>query len=159
AVFGGDLQVGASSEDLAALGLLGQYVSVSLSNGQALLKNLVVQHPTVHLRGRVVESTGTPGPNIMLVINHATNAPAGFQINPLTAGDGTFDAGLFGGAWNVSLECSDTGQRGLVAPSVTVNLVDGVNVSNLVLIAQVATAVITGTIQDNVANPVAADLY
>jgi hypothetical protein len=160
AVFAGDWQVSPSSDDLAIQGLLGQGISVSLTNGQALLRDLSVQRPTAHLRGRVVTSLGAPVDNMMLVISMvSTSGPSQFQVNPQTAGDGTFDAGVFAGTWGLALECGSASQRGLVSPNLTVNVVNGVDQTNLVLIAQVATAQITGTIQDNLGNPVTANLY
>jgi len=157
-VFGGNWQVGPSSDELTAKGLLGQSAQVSLTNGQALLQDLQVLRPTVHLRGRVVDNTGAPVGNIMLIVNQATNS-GGLQINPQTAADGSFDAGVFGGTWNLSLECSSASERGLVPPQIMVSVVDGVDRTNLTLVARAATRYISGQIRDSGGNPVTANTY
>lgn len=160
AVFAGNWSVGPSSDELMQSGLLGQSTNVTLTNGQALLANLQVQRPTAHLRGVVVDGNGNPVGNQSLVcfINSTNGAPV-INLNSQTLGDGTFDIGVFGGQWNLGLECSSAAQRGLVVPYIIVNVTDGVDHNGLTLRAPFATVYITGTIRDNHGNPVNAQTY
>jgi hypothetical protein len=160
AVFAGDWQIGPRSDDIAALGLLGQSSSVTLTNGQALLQDIHIQHATAHLKGRVVDSFGAPVGNIILTVGiFTTNGPSPVQINPQTQPDGTFDVGVYGGNWNISLECMDSSQRGLVPPNISLTVVDGVDRTNINLTARNATGFITGSIVDKNGNPVMATAY
>src|SRR5207244_2302250 len=114
AVFAGDWSVGPSSDELTANGWLGQSADVSLTNGQALLQNLQIQLPTAHLRGRVVDGSGSSVGNMSLVANLVTGpGPSSVNLGSQTLNDGTFDMGVFGGTWSLSLECQSPAARGL----------------------------------------------
>jgi hypothetical protein len=160
AVFAGNWSVGPSSDDLLASGLIGQAGNVTLTNGQALQLDLQVLRPTAHLRGRVVDGSGNPVGNQTLVAFLATtNGPSPVNLNLNTQPDGTFDIGVFGGSWQLGLECVSAAERGLVAPYIQVQVTDGVDQNNLTLQAPFATAYIVGSIQDNHGNPVNADVF
>jgi hypothetical protein len=161
ALFAGNWTVGPSSDGLLQNGLLGQSTNVTLTNGQALLANLQVQRPTAHLRGRVVDGNGNPVGDQSLVcfLGSTNNGPPLVNLNAQTLGDGTFDIGVFGGSWNLGLECVSAAQRGLVVPYIIVNVTDGVDHNNLTLLAPFVTGYITGTIHDNHGNPVSANVY
>ena len=161
ALFAGNWTVGPSSDDLLSSGLLGQSTNVTVTNGQALLANFQVQRPTAHLRGHVVDGNGNPVGNQSLVcfLTSGSNGPPLVNLNAQTLGDGTFDIPVFGGSWNLGLECVSAAQRGLVVPYIIVNVTDGVDRNNLTLIAPFVTGYIVGTIQDNHGNPVSANVY
>jgi hypothetical protein len=161
ALFAGNWMVGPSSDDLVQNGLLGQSTNVAVTNGQALLANFQVQRPTAHLRGHVVDGNGNPVGNQSLVcfLTSGSNGPPLINLNAQTLGDGTFDIGVFGGSWNLGLECNSSAQRGLVVPYIIVNVTDGVDRNSLTLMAPFVTGYISGTIQDNHGNPVSANVY
>jgi hypothetical protein len=160
AVFAADWQVGPMSDELAARGLLGQNADVTVTNGQAVHQNLQVLNATAHIRGRVVDSTGTPVDNISVIVGLITNSgPFLYQVDPQTLNDGTFDVGIFAGQWSVSLECNSASERGLVSPNLTLTVNNGVDLTNITLVAQVATGFINGTIKDINNNPVSANIY
>jgi hypothetical protein len=160
-LFAGNWTVGPSPEALIASGLLGQSTNVTITNGQALLANLQVQRPTAHLRGRVVDGNGYPVGNQSLVVflTNTNGGPPLVNLNPQTLGDGTFDVGVFGGQWNLGLECTSAASRGLVVPYIIVNVTDGVDHNNLTLLAPFVTGYISGSIRDNHGNPVSANTY
>ncbi len=160
AVFAGDWQVGPMSDELATRGLLGQNVAVTVTNGQAVSQNLQVRSATAHIRGRVIDSTGAPVDNMTIVVGLITNSgPFLYQVNPQTLQDGTFDVGVFAGQWSMALECNSASQRALVSPNFVLNVTNGVDITNITLVAQVATSFIYGTIKDNNNNPVSATVY
>src|SRR5262249_16768924 len=153
-VFAASWSIGPNSGELNANGWLATNANVSLTNGQALLQNLVIQRSTSHLRGRVVDITGAPLANIGLYLNLAIgSAPTPDSVSSQTLSDGTFDMGAFGGSWNLAMECQDPASRGLVPSGYPISVVDGVDQTNLTLIARPVTGYITGNVRDIYGNP------
>jgi hypothetical protein len=159
-VFAASWSIGPNSGELNANGWLATNANVSLTNGQALLQNLVIQRSTAHLRGRVVDITGAPLANIGLYLNLVVGSgPSADSVSSQTLSDGTFDMGAFGGSWNLAMECQDPVSRGLVPSGYPINVVDGVDQTNLTLIARPVTGYITGNVRDVYGNPVTATVY
>lgn len=161
AVFPGTWYVGPGSDALSLLGLLGQQASVSVTNNQAVLQNVLVQHVTAHVRGRAVDGFGTPLGNINLsVLQVLTNFTQSFNNNyPPTQSDGTFDIGLYAGNWSLQVECNSAANHNVVSPNFPFTLVDGVDLNNVTLVASNVTGHITVNIVDNSGNPVSAQVY
>lgn len=160
-IFAGDWNVSPDSERLAARGFIGQGASVSLTNGQALLHDFALQRVTAHLRGYVYDGSGAPLPFTGLVIQLVPQS-GGQSLTtfyPDTAGDGSFDVEVFGGNWEIALECSDANNNGLVSPSLSVTVVNGVDQNNLALRCRNANAQISGTVRDKNGLPLMVSLY
>ena len=159
-VFGGTWYVNADNKALAANNLISQSADVSVNDGQAVRQDFVLQHVSTHLRGRVIDNTGSPLGNVMLMVQVFTiQGPPSVSLSPSTQGDGTFDVGVSAGHWSISLECQSASARGVVGPSLDFTVVDGVDQSNITLIAQAATAQITGSVHDNHGTPLSEQLY
>lgn len=161
AVFAGDWAVGPDNNDLAARGLLGQNLTVTVSNNQAVLQNIQLQHITAHLRGHFIKSDGSPLGNADLALNFVQTNGFTTTVNSSlqTGGDGSFDVGVYAGTWNLALDCGAAIQNGVVSPSVTFTMVNGVDSNNITLIAPIATGMITGSVIDSHGNPVDASVY
>ncbi|MDB6018751.1 MAG: regulator of chromosome condensation [Pedosphaera sp.] len=149
------LNIGPDNGSLALLGFIGQGATVAITNGQAILQNFVVQHITAHLRGHVIDGNSNAVPNVtMAVFPFLTNGTSAISLNPTTAGDGSFDVGVFGGSWNVDLETGSADSLGLVGPNLIFSVTDGVDQNNIIVMAQNATAQISGTVKDTNGVPV-----
>jgi len=132
-------------------------ISVTLTNGQTSLQNFVLQHsipPTAHLRGYVYDNNGNPLSNIPLVVNPVTPTNSPISINLNTAGDGSFDAGVYGGNWSILLECNFASSQNLVSPQLVFAVTNGVDINNIAFVVQNATAQINGVVTDNLGHPV-----
>jgi hypothetical protein len=150
-VAGGDV-VEASSSDLIG------YTSSSadfftISNGQALQENFVLQPVTASLSGVVKDNLGNPLGNIELIAD-PTNDPTGaLNENFESAPDGSFSIGVGGGGWNLFVECNTANSSNLISQYLAVNVTNGENLSGLVLLAQHATATIYGKVTDSSGSP------
>jgi len=159
-VFAGNWFARPQNSDASALGLIGDGISVTVTNGQAAQEDISVQRVTAHLRGRIVDNSGSPVSDLELNAGRVTGPYQSTTVlYQRTASDGTFDLGVFGGDWFINLECSSATDRGLVGPSLNLTVVDGVDQNGLVLVARRATNLIMITIQDNNASAVSAAAY
>ena len=149
-VAGGNWWVGPTSDDLADRGYVGQGANVSVSAGQALLRDFMVQRAGAHLSGRVTDDSGLPVSNICI---NAYPDQGGNGVDAQTDSDGNFSLAVSGGTWYLQLCGDDARQRGLVSPTLSFN-VSG-DVSNIPCVARHATAQITGWVKDNTGAPVA----
>ena len=125
----------------------------TVGSGQAIRKDFVLQPVTASLSGVVQDNLGNPIGNIELIAD-PTNDPTGalnesFQSAP----DGSFTVGVGAGAWNLFVECNTANSSNLISEFLTVNVTNGQNVSNLVLVAQHATATIYGRVTDSSDHP------
>jgi hypothetical protein len=111
---------------------------------------------TAHLRGRVIDSNGNAVSNMTLVVfPFSTNGSGtGPNLSPSTDNNGNFDVGVYGGSWNLDLEINSAASRNLVGPTPIFNVTDGVDINNITIIAQIATAQISGTVLDNHGAPI-----
>jgi len=124
-----------------------QQVQVTIANGQAIQTNLVARQATAHLFGQASDSTGSPiDGGIMLAFG--TN---GLNVNAQIGADGSFDLPVSGGPWTISLESETASSRNLVAPQISFNVTDGVNVSNITYVALASTRTISGSVKTEAA--------
>jgi hypothetical protein len=159
-VFAGNWSVRPENSDAAALGLIGEGVSVSVTNGQALRQDFTVHRVTARLRGRIVDNNGSPVPDLDINLGLVTGPYQSTSVlYDRTQSDGTFDVGVFGGNWFIALECSGATDRGLVGPNLYLTVTDGVDRNGLVVVALRATNQIMVTIQDNNGSPVMASAW
>ena len=158
-VFASSWNIGPDNKSLAAHNLVGQGADVSVTNGQAFRQDFSVQRFTAHLRGRAIDDTGTPLGNMQLVVQIFSNQGPGTSVYPQTASDGTFDAGVFAGPWNIALECNSASARGLMGPSLNFTVVDGVDQNNITLIALTAPRQISGQVRNNNGTPLSMKVY
>jgi hypothetical protein len=148
-VAGGNWWLGPSSDDLADREYVGQSTNVTVSTGQALRQNFVVQRATAHLSGRVTDDSGQPVSNICV---NAYPGQGGNGVDAETDSDGNFSLAVSGGTWYLQLCGDDARQRGLVSPTLSFN-VSG-DVSDIQCVARHATAQITGSVMDNSNAPI-----
>jgi len=159
-IFGGNWFVAPENSEATARGLFGDGYSVVVSNTQAVLQDVTLQRVTAHLRGKVISPNGTPISDVGVVGNKfAGQNYSGTSLYVSTQPDGTFDLGVYGGAWSVGLECSSATDRSLAGPNLTFNVTDGVDLNNVVLVAQAANYTLFITIEDNSGTPVTASAY
>ena len=152
--FASTWNIGPDNYALAANNLIGQGANVTVTNWQALRQDFIVRHTTAHLRGRAIDDTGTPLGNMSLVVQlFMGSGPGSTSIYPQTGNDGTFDAGVFAGPWNIALECGGAAALGVVGPSLNFNVVNGVDQSNIVLVALHCPRQISGVVHDNNGTP------
>ncbi|MGA2864113.1 MAG: Ig domain-containing protein [Verrucomicrobiota bacterium] len=153
-VVAGTWDVGPSSDDPGLAGFAGvQSSTVTLTNGQAQRLDFTVQSFTAHLRGQAVDNTGAPVANLTLGVSppNGGNWSSSTQTGP----DGSFDLGLFGGTWYLGFDTEGAAALGLVCPSITVVVTDGVDQNGLLLVLQKVTGQITGYVKDSGNRPVA----
>jgi hypothetical protein len=150
-VAGGD-DAGPDGSDLTG------YVSPSLafftvSSGQAIEANFVLQPISAFLSGVVQDNNGSPLGNLQLIAD-PTNDPTGaLNQNFQSAPDGSFSVGVGPGGWNLFVECNTANSADLISQQLTVSVTNGENLSGLVLVAQHATGTIYGKVTDSSGDP------
>lgn len=143
-VTGGSWNVGPSSDSGGLGGLVVQSAQVTLSDGQAVRTNFVAIASTAHIIGRAIDSSGAPigDVNIGASTDNTYNSVQ-------TDSNGNFDIPVYGGQWNLQMSDSDAMSRGMVGPSLSLNITDGVDVSNLVYIARSSNRQISGSVKNS----------
>ncbi|MDB6112643.1 MAG: hypothetical protein JWR69_4393 [Pedosphaera sp.] len=157
AVVAGNWNVGPDSDSLIARGYSGgSSTNVTVSDGQAVQADFILQGVTAHLRGQVKDDDGNAITNITIVVQpYPIHGNGANSVYPTTDGSGNFDVGVHGGAWNLALECVSAENRGYVNISgINYTVTDGVDQNGLVLTFPQSTAVITGKLTDPVGNPI-----
>jgi len=149
-----NLNVSPDNNSLSAANLIGQGTNVVITNGQALLLNFIVLHSTAHLRGRVIDNNSNTVSQIQLAVFPVSTNNAGPNIYPNTDSNGNFDIGVYGGSWNLQLEVISANNANLIGPILVFNVTNGVDINNITIVAQIATAQISGTVTDNHGTPV-----
>jgi hypothetical protein len=142
--------IGPDDNNPALAGFLVQGTNVAVSAGQAIRVNFTALRSTAHLLGRVTNTNGQPIFDLTIL----AFTQNGGSSSATTAADGSFDLGVFGGSWTVQLETSGAAQRNLIGPSLSYNVTDGVNISNITYVARDVTAQITGNVHDTNSNPI-----
>ena len=152
----GQWGISAERDQLQALNYFVSGQNAQVAADQAVLVNLVATELTASISGRLVDETGTAVSGVTLVIQ-----PVPFQgggnnsIYPVTSADGSFEASLYGGTWNIALECGDAQERGFVSSFTNVVVPQTGSLSNVIIRVPRATVQITGTVKDSAANPIA----
>ena len=116
--------------------------NVVVSNNNPTV-NFTVQAPSATLSGRVTDNLGAPVTNMNIF---AFPDFGGSSYNATTDGGGNYQIGISGGSYTVSLNTdpnSGAPSRGLVSPSLPVDVTDGVNITGFNLVAQRVTGTIT----------------
>ncbi|MBP1686538.1 MAG: multidomain protein with s-layer y region, glug motif, ig motif, i-set domain, pkd domain [Deltaproteobacteria bacterium] len=152
-VVAGTWNIGADRNDLAARGYLGQGAQVTVGAGQALRQDLLARQPTAHLIGRVVDDSNPP--NAVANICISAFPGQGEGVDGQTDADGYFSLGVVAGTWQLSVCSEDAQQRGLVPPSLSYTVSDGVDTTGILYVAKRKTTAITGHVQDNTNTPLA----
>lgn len=130
----------------------GSSSNLTLSAGQAAQVNVVLTGATAHLRGKVVNSSGTAqsGLSIQVQPDQGGDGPV-----VATAGDGSFDFGVSGGNWAIQLNNGNGNPTTLIGPRLTFTVTDGVDINNIVYIVSTVTAQISGVVTNSAGAPVA----
>lgn len=153
--------VGASSSDLAGLGFLDtNWPSATVTNGEALRMDLILQPFTSRLFGQVLDDAGDPVGDIGLSAGLTGTPGPGTYSYAQTGLDGRFQLGVVGGTWHLQLGREEATERRLVYPSLQVDVVEGQDVTNLTYRVLRATNAIWGTVLDHLGSPVTGvDIY
>ncbi len=150
AVTAGTWYTAPESSDLTPRGYLSQgSFTTTLSSGQALRQDVLVQHVTAHLSGRATDDSGNPVSNAYIAVYGA-----GDWHDALTDSDGNFSLGVFAGQWYLELDSDAAVQRDLVRSTLSFQVTDGVDITGIAYVARRATAHITGWVKDNANAPV-----
>jgi hypothetical protein len=144
--------IGPDNSNPGLAGYIVQGTNVTLANGQAVLVNFVAQRSTAHLLGHVTDTNGTPVSGLTLL---AFPQNGGTSASTTTAGDGSFDLGVFGGSWTIDLESGRAAQLNVIGPDLTFTVTDGVNISNINYVVRPATATISGVVTNSSGQPLA----
>src|SRR6185436_11856529 len=128
----------------------GTGTNVILSAGQAVQANLILSSTTAHLLGKVINTSGAPQSGLTIGV-YPSSGGNGTQV--VTAGDGSFDLGVSAGSWNLQLGSSSAAANNLISPSLTFNVIDGVNISNINFVVRSVTAQIAGIITNTLGSP------
>src|SRR5262249_23136805 len=126
-----------------------QQVMISGAN-QAV--NFAVPSPTAHLLGKVINDSGTPQPGVTI---QASPQSGGGGPETVTAGDRSFDLNVSGGTWNLELESGSAAAHNLISPSLTLNVTDGVSITNINFVALSVAAQIGGVVTNTLGDPLA----
>ena len=122
-----------------------QQAQVTIGNGQAVQTNLVAKLATAHLVGHAMDNGGNPiGGGSMLAFG-----PNNANVNAQLGNDGSFDLGVTGGSWSISLESQTASSRNLVSPQLSFNVTDGINISNINYVAVISTRTISGWVRNS----------
>lgn len=135
----------------------GTGAQVTVTAGQALETNLTLSAVTARLRGQIRDDTGSPIPNITLVLQKLPMSPNGAgSTYPSTDANGNFDLGVYAGTWNIALECVESQEKSFVnVADLDFAVTDGVDQNGIVLTFPISTFAITGTVKDAANNPIA----
>jgi hypothetical protein len=106
--------------------------------------NFVARRVTAHLTGRILDDNGVPQSGLDIFAGGGN----GGGNSATTAGDGSFDIGVFGGLWQLQLSPESLAGHNWVVPYLIFNVTDGVNISNITYIVRNATANISGRVQN-----------
>jgi hypothetical protein len=121
--------------------------TVTVSGTNEIVELVVVEPLTLtsRLRGRVVDSAGAAVSGLRLF---ARSSDEVFGASTETGYGGAFELDVCGGSWVISAESFQDGKWGYLGPRISIEVQEGVNQTNLLLVAQRTTSQITGTVAD-----------
>jgi hypothetical protein len=125
----------------------------TISSGHAQQENFVLQPVTASLSGVVQDNLGNPIGNIQIIADPTNDQTGSLNQSFQSSPDGSFSVGVGSGVWNLFVECNTANSSNLISEQLTVTVTNGQNVSNLVLVAQHATATIYGTVKNSSGTP------
>jgi len=125
-------------------GCILQQAQVAIGDGQAIQTNLLARHAAAYLAGRAIDGNGNA------ISGSTVNAYSadGQNQNASLAGDGSFTFPVTAGSWTISLESQTAASRNLVSPQLSFNVTAGNNISNITLVAPLATRTISGWVKN-----------
>jgi hypothetical protein len=129
--------------------IIPQNIIFTVNTNQAVQENFVLQPVSAYISGIVEDNFGNPLGNTQMYVDPTNDQTGSMSEYFQSALDGFFSVGVSAGVWNLSLECNSAESNNLISPQLTVDVTSGVNVSNLVLVAQHATATIYGRVTDS----------
>ncbi|MBC8003064.1 MAG: hypothetical protein H7X97_10805, partial [Opitutaceae bacterium] len=144
---------GGEAFDFAALNLIAPGTnSFFLTAPTAYPVNFTALPPTAAVSGRLVDNANNPIAGAEIGANLGNQE---YRALATTAADGSFALGLVGGFWSVFVENQDSlAARGLIAPDGSfVFVTDGVNQTNVILIAPRAPLQISGRVSNASGSP------
>jgi hypothetical protein len=150
---GGNWNVGPDSTQPALAGYTVSSTNVLLSTGQALQVNFIAQAATAHLAGHVLNSGGTPVSGITVLALPQNGGPS--AASAVTATDGSFNLGVPGGNWTITLESGSAAANNLVGPSLNATVANGTTISGIVYVVEAVTQMITGVVKNTSNGPIA----
>ncbi|MEY2485670.1 MAG: large repetitive protein [Verrucomicrobiota bacterium] len=128
---------------------------VTLNAGETSQVDFVVQAITAHLRGQIIDDVGAPIPNMQMSVQDSSSPSGTGSLTPQSDSNGNFDAGVRGGTWEISLNCSKAQGQGYINVfGDDFNVTDGVDQNNIVLTFPRFTATISGSVKDNLGHPI-----
>lgn len=131
--------------------IFNEFQVVSLSCGQIATNNLVVSQGDFSISGRVTDSgTGAGVPDLQM----DANTPDGFDLISFTDTNGNYSLQVTPDTWRVHPTTGAPAARGYVDPTRTSVNVTNANVSGVNFSLSKATALIYGTVQDTLGNPI-----
>lgn len=147
AVSAGDWWLAGDEDQLQVLGYFVSGPLVAISGGQAVETNLIATRLNATISGRLIDGNGNGIADATLVVQ-----PEPFQggsaVYPVTEPDGSFQAAVYGGTWNIAMECNEALVRGYVNTYTNVTVAVNGSVSGVVLKLGNASRQITGTVKD-----------
>jgi hypothetical protein len=148
----GTWNVGVDCKDLGSRGYTCVNDQQVVINGTNQSINFAVPSPTAHLLGKVINDSGTPQSGVTI---QASPSGGGGGPQVVTAGDGSFDLNVSGGTWMLQLESGSAAAHNLISPSLTLNVTDGVSISNINFVVLSVSAQISGVVTNTLGDPLA----
>lgn len=149
----GQWWLAADEDQMQALGLFVNGPLVTIVAGQAVETNLVATPLNATISGRLIDANGAGIADATLVVQ-----PEPFQggsaVYPVTEADGSFQAVVYGGTWNIAMECNEALARGYVNTYTNVTVAVNGTVSGVVPKLGNAMRQINGTVKDENLNAV-----
>ncbi len=134
-----------TSDSIVPLGYLGTGTNWVVSEGEAAPMNFMAKKITAHIRGRVLDEYLTPASSASV---HATDS-SGIWVATATADPtGSYDLGVFGGTWTVTLDSQTAATWDAVGPVNTATVADGGTILGFGYRFRYATGYISGSVTD-----------
>jgi hypothetical protein len=150
-VVGGQWYVQLAPEEITQRGLLANELPLWIVDGAHQTNLLFAIEPvTAQLQGQAQDSAGLPLKNVAVQASDSL----GRYLFIYTDANGRFHFGVTAGTWQVELDSSAATRFGLVSSRLTLNVTNGMNLTDLFCLTQSGTAHITGSVVDEQANPV-----
>ena len=135
--------------------LSGGFPVTPVSEGQAVEVSYTATKTTAHLRGKVVDSDGSPVPGLIMDAVGTVSDTVSYSVRVSTALDGSFDIPAMAGAWTITADWLGAAARGLyVTGNLAATVIDGQDQHNLQYVVQCPTVHITGYVKDSTDAPV-----
>lgn len=141
--------IGMDSDDLVGVGFLSNWAHLTPASHSAVATNLTLLPPTLHLRGRMVNSQGTGLAGVTLGASGS-----GLEASTLTDATGQFDLALRAGYWSINVWDDYLNDQGLIWPWMGFDLSNGADRNGVVYVVKDAPRVVSGILRDNWGQPI-----